>query len=505
VPFQPYMFLQHACLLALVGAGLAGCTRPPTYAEVQATAAAQGCWPARYPTPVASRATAVLSTNGQTTTTVLPTGTPLPLCPPEMGEVRTPLPTPIPPPKPYPTMRPEQPQNSAALQIAFELPGRVYQIDLATHPTKNWPVVAAMHRQSLLDDPIQIFVRVFDPQSKRWGVAQQVDVGEASAGRDKNGSVAVAISGDDTVHAVWGASDIDGGIWTSTSSDFGATWSKPQRIAQGCTVVNDVRATVDGQLVVLAMCGRLPTHPTLLVRRADGTWLSPKQLSIPGWFGALVVVGDGVDARTVALVTGQGAGMPNDVAYFISGSLVDGDWNVRSQPLNVPGDYFFHQQGLVFAQPTSAEPGVLFTFKGQYTPSLYALLSRDGGRTFGPVETIVGGESANSGAAQDRDVAFVAPAVAPDRLVAVWTCCGDAQKNAPATHYASSKLLDGGSWHPNDPQKAVPLILGSRSAGETVSAQAVGAGDVWVAWVETGKQVLLRSIPAQQLVGEVTR
>jgi hypothetical protein len=505
VPFQPYVFVQHACLAALIGASLAGCTRPPTYAEVQATAEAQGCWPARYPTPVAPRTTAVVATSGQTTTSMLPTATPLPLCPPEMGEATTPLPTPIPPPKPYPTMRPEQPQNSAALQTAFELPGRVYQLDLAAHPTENWPVVAAMHRQSLLDEPIQIFVRVFDLQAKRWGVAQQVDVGEASAGSDKNGSVAVAISGDDTVHAVWGASDADGGIWTSTSSDYGTNWSKPQRIAQGCTVVNDVQATVDGQLVVLAMCGRLPTHPTLIVRRTDGTWLPPKQLSIPGWFGALVVVGDGPEARAVALVTGQGAGMPNDIAYFISGSLHRGDWQVQSRPLSVPGDYFFHQQGLVFAQANSDEPGALFTFKGQYTPSLYALLSRDGGRTFGPVETIVGGEAADNGAAQDRDVAFVAPAAGPDHLLALWTCCGDAQKNAPATHYASSRALDDGAWQPNDPQKAVPLILGSRSAGATVSAQAVGAGDVWVAWVEKGKQVRVRSIPAVQLVGEVTR
>jgi hypothetical protein len=492
--------LYHNLLLVLLCWSLSACGAPPlTYAQVQATAQVRGCWPARYPTPIPPRQTAVAALE-QTTTLVLSTATPLPLCPPEMGEARTPLPTPIPPPKPYPTMRPEQPQNSAALQTAFELPGRVYQIDLASHPTENWPVVAAMHRQSLLDEPIQIFVRVFDPQAKRWGVAQQVDIGEASAGSDKNGSVAVAISGDDTVHAVWGASDVDGGIWTSTSSDFGTSWTEPQRIAQGCTVVNDVAATMDGQLVVLGMCGRLPTHPTLIVRRADSAWLPPKQLSIPGWFGALAVVGDGADARAVALVTGQGAGMPNDVAYLISGSLATGNWTVQSKQVNVLGDYFFHQQGLVFAQSTSAYPGVLFTFKGQYTPSLYAFLSRDGGRTFGSVETIVGGESADSRAAQDRDVTFVAPAAAPDHLVAVWTCCGDAQKNAPATHYASSRALGGGSWQPNDPLKTVPLILGSRSAGETASAQAVGAGDVWVAWVEQGKQVRVRSIPAVQLV-----
>lgn len=494
--------LVLACTLLV----LTGCAPPLSYAEVAGTATTQGCWPGRYPTPVAPRQTTVLTdTPGTTTTVVLPTATSLPLCPPGVGEVATPLPTPIPAPKPYPTMVAELPQNTGGLETAFALPGRIYQLDLAVHPTENWPAVAVMHRQSLLDEPIQLYVRVFDPVSKRWGIAQQVDVGDSSAGRDPNGFIAVAISGDRTVHAVWGASDADGGLWTSASRDFGATWSEPARIATGCTLVADLQATVDGQLVALAMCGRLPTHPTLLVRRADGQWQQPQQLGIPGRFGSLVVVGDGPKARAVAFVTGHGDGMSTDVGYLISGNLADARWQVREVRLDMPGNYHFRQQGLAFVRPQpdgTTQTGILFTWKGQYSASLYALTSLDAGQTWGPVTPIVGGGRAAGRAA--KDLAFVAPAYAApaDQLVAVWTCCGDAQEIAAATHYASSATPGSTAWHPAGLDAAIPLVLGARSAGDTVTAQAPGAGDVWLAWVERRTAVLVRSVPAAQLVQE---
>jgi hypothetical protein len=504
---QPCKLVLWVCLSTLLV--LTGCAYPLSYAEVVATATVTGCWPARYPTPVAPRQTAVLTdTLGTTTTVVLPTVTPLPLCPPKPGEAATPLPTPIPPPEPYPTMVAALPQNTGGLETAFALPGRIYQLDLATHPTENWPAVAVMHRQSLLDEPIQLYVRVFDPFSKRWGIAQQVDVGDSSAGQDPNGSIAVAISGDRTVHAVWGASDADGGLWTSASSDFGASWTKPERIATDCTLVADLQATVDGQLVALAMCGRLPTHPTLIVRRADGQWLPPQQLRIAARFGSLVVVGDGPTARVVAFVTGHGDGMPTDVGYLVSGNLGDGRWQVREVPLDLPGNYHFRQQGLAFARPQpngSTQTGIVFTWKGQYSASLYALKSLDAGQTWGPVTPIVGGDRAAGRA--EEDLAFVAPAYAAqaDQLLAVWTCCGDAEEIEEATHYASSTTPGSATWQPATLQAAVPLVLGARSAGDTVSAQAPGAGDVWIAWVERHKEVLVRSVPAAQLVQEVVR
>jgi hypothetical protein len=39
----------------------------------------------------------------------------------------------------------------------------------------------------------------------------------------------------------------------------------------------------------------------------------------------------------------------------------------------------------------------------------------------------------------------------------------------------------------------VPLILGARAVGETVTAQARNARSAWVAWVEGGKAVEVRS------------
>src|SRR5207253_1092809 len=85
---------------------------------------------------------------------------------------------------------------------------------------------------------IQSFVRVYNPQARRWGPAQQVDIGESSNGQDRNGSTVVGISGDRAVTAVWGGSDraadgTEGGLWTSTSTDYGAHWSAPRRLAEG--------------------------------------------------------------------------------------------------------------------------------------------------------------------------------------------------------------------------------------------------------------------------------
>src|SRR6185295_14037402 len=97
-----------------------------------------------------------------------------------------------------------------------------------------------MQRFSLSSDPIQSFVRVFNPISGKWGPAQQVDIGESSNGMDRNGSTVVGITGDRTVLAVWGGSDkaeaYEGGLWTSASRDFGATWSTPTRIAENCAL-----------------------------------------------------------------------------------------------------------------------------------------------------------------------------------------------------------------------------------------------------------------------------
>jgi hypothetical protein len=498
------LFLATASLLL----GACAVEAPLTYGQVHATATVSGCWPARYATPVPRL---VRDAEGQVVAE-----TPLPLCAPLPGETRTPLPTRIPPPEPYPTMRPEQPFHTAGRQLTFHLPGRAYALDLAVHPTENWPAVAVMHRQSMLQEPIQLFVRVYDPTGQRWNTAQQVDLGESSAGQDRNGSIQLAITGDRAVHAIWGASDEDGGIWHSQSGDSGQIWSAPVRIASECTSVQDAAATVDGQLAVLAICGRLPTHPTLIVRRADGSWQPPHTFdAVPASFGALVLSGDGPTAHLAAIATAHGDGQPVETVALIHGELATQDWQITTRDIAVSGSYYYRHRALAFTRTftatdgtTSAEQDVVFAWKGQYSPSLYALLSRDGGRSFGPVQSIVGGAHFSGRAeASDQEPAFVAPAYDPthDRLAAIWTCCGDHQQAQPATHYASSSPVGVDAWQPTAPEGAIPLVLGSRSAGDTATAQAPNSGDVWVAWVEQLKRIEVRSAPASALIQEVVQ
>ncbi len=98
-------------------------------------------------------------------------------------------------------------------------------------------------------DSERAFVSVYHPQCRVWSPAHQVDSGPAQLGRYSR-TVAVAISGDRTVHALWGMSDPDfrdndppSGIWAGSSTDFGTSWSLPQRTASDCRRVNDRAAT----------------------------------------------------------------------------------------------------------------------------------------------------------------------------------------------------------------------------------------------------------------------
>lgn len=154
-------------------------------------------------------------------------------------------------------------------------------IDLATHLTESWAAVGAVV-WSGNRDPERAFVSVYHPQSRVWSPAHQVDIGPAQLGRYSR-TVAVAISGDRTVHAVRGMSDPDfrdndppSGIWAGSSTDFGTTWSPPQRIASDCRRVNDLAVTLDGTLVAQLICNDGPDRsvPAMVVRWPDGAWRS---------------------------------------------------------------------------------------------------------------------------------------------------------------------------------------------------------------------------------------
>jgi hypothetical protein len=505
---------------------LASCKAPPTYADVQATAQITGCWPDYYPTPravtVTPAGTFALGASptvlpGTPTRTALPTSTPYPRCPPQPGETAVAWPTPVPPPPPFPTMEPRPWQTGADLKTTLHLPNTVLTVDIATHPTENWPAVASVV-WSGTDDPDRVLVSVFDPRSGTWSSARQVDIGPSAIGRYTR-TVAIAITGDRIVHAVWGMSDPDfsdndppSGIWTSSSADFGETWSTPERIATGCRRVNDVAASSDGTLVVQLVCddGPRASVAAIVVRQPNGAWSTAERLPVPAWYyseGAVVITGEGREAKAVGVLF-AGSGVPT--TYFMSRRIADsGDWRVRQKQLATPsaiplGIRMWHVRGLAYER-SNAESGpsqvLTFTWTDAEFGSAYAITSLDGGASWGSVERIA------SPIAAGGQIAFVTPAYDPaaDRLAAIWTCCGDDSWEAQgSTHYASWSTPGNSIWQaiyaPGQPGAPIPLVLGARSAAETVSAQAHGSRTTWLAWIERQQQVEVRSLDLNQLI-----
>jgi hypothetical protein len=497
--------------LMLLTLMLAGCGAPrPTYAEVQATAERTGCWPDPYPTP---RSVTVTPIPDRPLDAALPTTTPYPRCAPPPDATGIPWPTPVPNPPPYPTREPWVWQGGSDQQTTLFLPSNVLTIDLAAHPTENWAAVGAVV-WSGNSDPERAFVSVLHPHSRRWSPAHQVDLGPAQLGRYSR-TIATAITGDRVVHAVWGMSDPDftdndppSGIWTSQSVDFGGTWSPPQRIATDCRTVNDLAATTAGSLVALLVCHDGPDRsvPTLVVRSPDGVWQPPERLDVPVWpfsDGAIVITGEGEAARAVGLLFAGEGGVAR--AYLVSKELTSADpWLVQTRTLATGGSTFgermWHVRGLSFERPQSAmdaPPAIVFTWSDAEAGGAYAMTSLDGGATWGAIETIALPQSRN------EQIAFVTPAYDPaaDRLVAVWTCCDLAQFAMPATtHYGAWSAPDSGIWLPEQDAPRVPLVLGSRSAFETVTAQARNSRMTWIAWVERQQQVVIRSLDLNQVI-----
>ena len=46
----------------------------------------------------------------------------------------------------------------------------VLHVDLAVHPTENWPVVVAVTSPFTVKDDPRAVIRVFDPRTRRWRV-----------------------------------------------------------------------------------------------------------------------------------------------------------------------------------------------------------------------------------------------------------------------------------------------------------------------------------------------
>jgi hypothetical protein len=97
----------------------------------------------------------------------------------------------------------------------------------------------------------------------------------------------------------------------------------------------------------------------------------------------------------------------------------------------------------------------------------------------------------------DEQIAFVAPAydAIGNRLAAIYTCCvaGGWGSDLPSTQYLRWSTPGSGVWRDPIGEQRTPLVLGSRATGETVTAQARNARTTWVAWIEGGNAVEVRS------------
>jgi hypothetical protein len=420
-----------------------------------------------------------------------------------------------PPPPPPPTIAPYRWYAGRGAQAVMRLPGTIYQVSMAVHPHAHWPALGAMQRHNLSAEGIHYYVTVFNPTVGAWMPAVQVDTADAPGSRGPFGTIAVAITGDDAVHAVYGAAgDGQAGLYHRVSRDYGQTWSRPERIATSCWDVSDLAATVDGQLVALGHCftrvgGLSPTpQTTMITRRADGTWLAPQPTGVPGWFGSVAVAGDGPDALATAWVTAKGGGQDQQMIYLIHKYLRNEQlgWQVLTRRIAPPGvapgeagASHWRPQNLTFTRfhaDGTTSTGIIFTWSGQYRASGYALVSLDGGLSWSDARTVhyAPGDDRVTG----RRSAFLAPAYDPaaDSLVALWPCCGDGRRGSASTHYAAWADVTGARWT----RLPDPLLTTARSATAPVTAQAPGTRWVWLAWIEDQQTIIARSVDLDRIV-----
>jgi hypothetical protein len=405
-----------------------------------------------------------------------------------------------------PTARPARSQlGGSDARLATRLPGQVEQVAVTVSPD-GWPVLSALAYWNFSPDPARVYAQVYDPDAHRWGPMVQLDIGASSLGSDAFHGAALAVTPQGTIWAAWGASDGDGGIWASSSSDYGRSWSAPERLNTGCWHVSSAAATPDGQLIILAMCvhgsrDQNGAGPTILTRTPAGQWLPPQRIEVVAWEGALVVSGD----QILGLVLPHLGGDRPRWGYIISRELADprAGWQtqlVSLAPAGVEAEalglYGWHLQG------TAIAGGALFTWAGYDRPSAFALVVRDG--QVQPARAIIAGTEPSRD--RQRSVWYAAPAYDPasDRLAALWACCGSPLDHKPSTQYGAW-AAPGGVWQAALSEEAaqaegVPLALGGRQVEALSAAQAAGSRTVWVAWVEGGQEVVVRSLPIDQLV-----
>jgi hypothetical protein len=187
--------------------------------------------------------------------------------------------------------------------------------------------------------------------------------------------------------------------------------------------------------------------------------------------------------------------------YLVSRSLAGTEpWRVErtgiTTPLSFPlGERMWHVRGVSYTRPQG--PALTFTWTDAEAGGAYALTSLDGGRSWGPI-TFIAAPFEAAGRILDAIPAYDPTA---DRLTAIWSCCAAGVFNtASATHYASWSVPGSGEWRLTSGATPIPLVLGSRAAGETAGAQAANTRFGWVAWIERQKQVEVRSLDLNQII-----
>lgn len=490
-----------------------------TYADTQATAQVGGCWPNRpvYPTPPPVTVTPPVPLTptpvgfrlppGAPSPTRLPTTTPYPRCPAGPGEALIPWPTPVPPPPPYPTMADTRAGGSSGQKNTLQLPEVVLNVDITAHPTEGWAAVSAVV-WSGNKNPERAFISVLNPRTRTWTPAHQVDIGAAALGRYTR-TAQVAIAGDGTVFAAWGMSDPDfsdndppARVWVAESHDYGASWNAPRVIGDDCRQVIDAAATLDGWFVVGLGChdGSNRVQPAIATRSPQGEWSIERLPNVIWYFteGAIAIADEGGTSRaTVAFLTGPNGAMaiPPRVLLFSKTLGNAGSWLATSRDIDIPGveegPRTWHARTVVYRPRGASNDSITLLFSDASRSSGYALTSQDAGRSWLAPELVTAPL-----ASADR-IAFTAPAYDPvgNRLAAIYTCCveGGWNNQEPNTHYLRWSTPGSGQWHDVTEGRRVPLILGARAAGQTVTAQSRNAHTVWVAWIEGGNAVEVRS------------
>ncbi len=137
---------------------------------------------------------------------------------------------------------------------------------------------------------------------------------------------------------------------------------------------------------------------------------------------------------------------------------------------------------------------------------MHAIVSLDGGQSWGPVETVGAYRRTDS---DDRvpDPRWSAPAydARADRLVVVLVRRDlDVPWPGNGTHYAFWSVPGSGVWTPRQGpdvyEQAIPLISGATSASWTDTAQMHNGSFVWLAWVDAWRQLQIRSLDLNLII-----